>query len=75
MGQETELAPCPFCGSQSVRVVMGESFRWRVAVCDCCNARGPDVRVQTAGKGTQEDWERTAEAGAVVEWNRRPNVI
>jgi hypothetical protein len=66
--------PCPFCGSHDVAVVNGETFRRRLMICSCCGAQGPDVRVQTCGSGTNEEWERRARAGATSEWNKRHNV-
>lgn len=69
--QQTEVMPCPFCGAHDVAVTEGETFRWRLVICNCCGARGPDVRIQTAGSGTKEDWERNAYAGAMAEWNKR----
>lgn len=64
--------PCPFCGASDVAVVEGDTFRWRLVLCNCCGAQGPDVRIQTAGSGTNAEWEQRAKAGAVAEWNKRP---
>ena len=63
--------PCPFCGSHDVQVVEGSTFRWLLVQCNCCAACGPDVRKQTAGSGTNEDWQRNGERAAIAEWNRR----
>ncbi len=63
--------PCPFCGSQHVAVIEGDTFRWRLARCGNCGAQAGDVRIQTMGEGTKEAWERQAEQHAIAEWNRR----
>lgn len=65
------LLPCPFCGSHDVGVVDGDTFRWRMAVCNSCGAKAPDVRIQTSGSGTSKEWEERARAGAMAEWNKR----
>ena len=70
---DVTVMPCPFCGSHDVAVKEGETYRWRLVVCNCCGAAGPDVRIQTAGSGTNEEWERRAAVGAVAEWNKRHN--
>jgi len=67
----TDVLPCPFCGSNDVTVVEGDTFRWRLVNCHCCGAAGPDVRIQTAGSGTPEEWEKRAVEAAIVEWNKR----
>jgi Lar family restriction alleviation protein len=67
----TEPKPCPFCGCPTVTVVEGSTFRWRVAECDSCDARCGEVRIQTVGDGTQEEWEADAKERAIEEWNRR----
>lgn len=64
--------PCPFCGDTSVHVCEGSTFRWRVAVCGGCGAIGPEVRIQTLGDGTREEWEQAAHASAIAAWNDRP---
>ena len=68
---EPEVKPCPFCGHQGVTVQEGSTFRWRYAFCDGCGAQGGEVRCQTLGEGTPEEWEKTAEAAATAEWNER----
>lgn len=40
------IKPCPWCGGTSVSVVEKE-FRYRMAVCDECDAHAPDVRHDT----------------------------
>jgi hypothetical protein len=52
-------------------VAEGSTFRWRFAQCLDCGARGPEVRVQTLGEGTPEEWEATARIEAIAAWNRR----
>lgn len=66
------LLPCPFCGGNDVGVFYGTSFSWRVAQCNYCGAQAGEVRIQTAGSGTEQDWYARATAGAVAEWNKRP---
>jgi Lar family restriction alleviation protein len=66
-----KLEPCPFCGGANVSVVEGETFRWRFAKCNECGAQAPDVRIQTLGDGTKEEWEADAHRRAIVEWNTR----
>lgn len=66
--------PCPFCGSEKVDVVEGSTFRWRAATCADCGAIGPEVRVQTHGTGTREEWENKAHSDAVAAWNERANL-
>lgn len=63
--------PCPFCGNKNVAVVEGSTFRWRACACAECGAIGPEVRMQTSGTGTREEWENKAKADAVAAWNER----
>jgi hypothetical protein len=63
--------PCPFCGGSRVSVVEGGSFRWRVAQCDECGAQCGEVRIQTLGSGTKEQWEEEARGVVIKEWNSR----
>lgn len=67
----TDPLPCPFCGSTLFRVCEGSTFRWRVATCVDCGAQAGEVRVQTLGEGTRDEWEEAAEEAAIKEWNRR----
>ena len=67
----TEPLPCPFCGHTGVNVHETSTFRWRVAECNNCGAQCGEVRVQTTGEGTQEEWERQAKEDALKEWNTR----
>lgn len=66
-----ELLPCPFCGGAWITVVDGSTFRWRQAYCEQCEAKGPEVRIQTLGDGSKEQWEEQARKDAIAEWNRR----
>ena len=63
--------PCPLCGHVGVTVQEGLTFRWRYATCDECGASAGEVRVQTLGDGTKEEWERAAHIKAIEEWNTR----
>ncbi len=66
-----EIKPCPFCGNVGVGIHEGSTFRWRYASCDNCGAEGPEIRCQTLGDGTKEQWEERAIKDAIAEWNRR----
>ena len=63
--------PCPFCGGENVAVHEGTSFRWRYAGCEECGASAGEVRIQTCGEGTHEEWESEARNRAIEEWNTR----
>lgn len=63
--------PCPFCGATNVSVIEGDTFRWRVAQCNECEAQAPVVRIQTMGEGTPKQWEEQARIDAIAEWNTR----
>jgi len=66
-----EIKPCPWCEGTSVSVTENAGFRWRCAVCDQCGACAPEVRKQTLGEGTNEEWEKDAERRAIESWNER----
>lgn len=66
-----EPKPCPFCGHVGVAVVETSTFRWRVAQCEYCGAQCGEVRVQTVGTGSPEQWEAKAREEAIAEWNTR----
>ena len=66
-----EPLPCPFCGKVGVEIRETTTFRWRVAQCQHCGAQGSEIRVQTLGEGTKEEWEAQAREDAIEEWNRR----
>lgn len=68
-----ELKPCPFCGETGVSFREGSTFRWLVIECDECGATPGEVRVQTTGNGTPEEWRKTSEVNAIAAWNRRPS--
>ena len=65
------VRPCPFCGGVKVSVHEGSTFRWRFAGCDECGANAGEIRCQTTGTGTKEEWEKDAECRALEEWNVR----
>jgi Lar family restriction alleviation protein len=67
----TEPLPCPFCGGPSVSVSDGSTFRWRVAACNTCGAQCGEIRAQTLGEGTPQEWEAEAREEAIAEWNTR----
>ena len=64
-------APCPFCGEASVTVREGSTFRWLVAECNNCGAQCGEVRKQTLGDGTPDEWQKAGEAAAIIAWNSR----
>lgn len=66
-----DVMSCPFCGHVGVSIYEGSTFRWRFASCDGCGAQTGEVRVQTMGDGTKEQWEEKARADCLEEWNRR----
>lgn len=67
-----EIVACPFCGSQSARVIeTGDLSHTLCVCCDDCGARGPERGVQfgVAEKdsgGYSGAWEK-----AIVAWNGR----
>jgi hypothetical protein len=63
--------PRPFCGHVGVDFVQGSAFRWMHAECGSCGARGHEIRVQTLGEGTPEQWRYDAEQEAFNLWNER----
>jgi Lar family restriction alleviation protein len=67
----TTPLPCPFCGHPEIAVVEGSTFRWLLAECQSCGASGPEVRVQTIGPGSPDEWRQAGEADALSEWNTR----
>lgn len=69
--KDVSVAPCPFCGATNVSVVEGDTFRWRIAQCNECEAQAPVVRIQTMGEGTPAQWEEKARLDAIAEWNKR----
>lgn len=68
---EQDTLPCPFCGTSGVTVREGSTFRWRIATCNECGAQCGEVRCQTLGQGTKEQWEAEATRAAIAEWNSR----
>ena len=62
---------CPFCGSTEVNVHEGSTFRWRYASCGECGASAGEIRCQTFGNGTKEEWEQNAKRDALEAWNTR----
>ena len=67
---DIELLRCPFCGafpeqSRCFQVDDGAGGKWGRVVCDCCGAKGGEVRT-----GYYTDVNHWA-ADAAEEWNRR----
>lgn len=68
------VKPCPFCGGDKISVREGSTFRWWLAQCNECGATSGEVRRQTLGEGTNEEWDAQAMADAFERWNERvPN--
>lgn len=67
----SDIKPCPFCGATNISVIEGDTFRWRLARCNECEAQAPMVRIQTMGDGTPDEWEEKAKIGAIESWNTR----
>lgn len=68
---ELKLLPCPFCGGTKIDACEGSSFRWWQAYCAGCGATSGEVRRQTLGEGTNQQWDAQARVDAFAEWNRR----
>ena len=66
-----DILPCPFCGGEDIDVAEGTTFRWRQARCRECGASSGEVRIQTFGDGTSDQWEAAAESDAFTAWNQR----
>jgi hypothetical protein len=65
------VKPCPFCGHIGISLAEGTTYRWRVAECSECGARCGEIRVQTSGAGTRQEWEAVGVVNAIEEWNKR----
>lgn len=65
-----ELKPCPFCGSKSVDIREGSTFRWRIVVCTGCEATCGEIRHDTMADD-QVKAEVETHARAIAEWNAR----
>lgn len=63
--------PCPFCGGTKIETQEGSTFRWWYASCGECGAQAGEIRRQTLGEGTNEEWDAQARADALAAWNRR----
>lgn len=74
MAENEELKPCPFCGYALIHVLPGSTFRWRYAQCGRCEACAGEVRIQTSGDRTPDEWEQEARIQAIKEWNTRATV-
>lgn len=60
-----ELLPCPFCGVVGLEFEGGSTFRWLTASCEGCGASCGEIRVQTLGNGTCEEWKADAKLRAI----------
>ena len=68
-----ELLPCPFCGHVGLDFDDGSTFRWLLPSCSNCGATRGEVRIQTTGNGTPEDWRSEAERLGIEAWSTRYN--
>ena len=67
----SQTKACPFCGSSKVTVFQGDTYRWRVAVCDECGAQAPDVRHAIKEGQTPEQAMADTNKRALEAWNTR----
>jgi hypothetical protein len=68
--QSERLLPCPFCGHVGLDFSEGSTFRWLAYWCGNCGIGG-EMRMQTLGEGTREEWRAAAERDARDTWNAR----
>lgn len=69
--KDQAIAPCPFCGHVGLDFNEGSTFRWLSADCTKCGATCGEVRIQTLGEGTKEEWTAQAQRDAIEVWNAR----
>ena len=69
--KDQAIAPCPFCGHVGLDFNEGSTFRWLSADCTKCGATCGEVRIQTLGEGTKEEWVAQAQRDAIEVWNTR----
>lgn len=67
----TSPKPCPFCGSDEVRVVEGSTIQSCAVECTNCFSTGPEVPAKISGTGTIEEWEEHDKESSVAAWNER----
>jgi Lar family restriction alleviation protein len=66
----SQALPCPFCGSTDIVFEEGSTFRWKLAVCDSCGVKGPEVRVDTLSQDRTAALEQ-GRKDAIDAWNKR----
>jgi Lar family restriction alleviation protein len=66
----SELLPCPFCGSTDIVVREGSTFRWRIAICNECDATCGEIRHNTLADD-QSQAEINSTKDAIELWNIR----
>lgn len=64
--------PCPFCGSETIEIVEGTTYRWATAQCQDCGAQCGEIRRREPLQPTA-DARAKDEAEAIGEWNTRSN--
>ena len=71
-----DCKPCPFCGSDSVRLHYNWSRNHRFyyfVACDVCGSRtrGEAIPEDDVQEGTESEWENVAVKKSVACWNQR----
>ena len=66
----SEIKPCPFCGSTSISIQEGSTFRWMLACCNDCDAKSGEIRVDTLNNRRADALEK-ARRDAITKWNER----
>ena len=51
-----EPLPCPFCGSTTIHVKDGSTFRWIVAYCCECDAQCGETRASLGHEAAFGEW-------------------
>ena len=69
--EHPDAKACPFCRETGVTVREGSTFRWILVECNACGATCGEVRVQTTGTGTPDEWMKEAIIRAIAVWNTR----
>ncbi|MDH7513529.1 MAG: Lar family restriction alleviation protein [Clostridiales bacterium] len=64
-----KIKPCPFCGSDKVRVI-GNDYFMRVA-CDACNVAGPLIMLYDIKPTRIIMTKKEGKEKAIEKWNKR----
>lgn len=62
------IPPCPFCGKNELDVDINRYSHDAHVYCECCGARGPDVKIEgkserSEGNAIQKAWEAWGSRG------------